>query len=95
MALGTAGTYHDPHDRHHTPRDWPSVEGNNALLDVDQVARRLNVPERFVRRLIAEGRIPYIKVGHYVRFQPEQVQAFVDAGARPPRGPDKSGGTPP
>ena len=40
------------------------------LLDIDSAAKRLAVPERFMRRLVAERRIPYFKVGKYVRFGP-------------------------
>jgi excisionase family DNA binding protein len=56
---------------------------SGPLLDVNQVALQLNVPPRFVRRLIAEGRIEYVKVGRYVRFRPEQVEAFLNEGLRP------------
>ena len=39
-----------------------------ALLDVKQVAIRLGTKPRFVRRLIAERRIEFHKVGRYVRI---------------------------
>ena len=38
-----------------TPRD--------GLLDIDGLADRLGVGERFVRRLVEEWRIPYLKIG--------------------------------
>lgn len=47
------------------------------LLNVDGVARRLNVTVRYVRRLVAERRIAYIKVGHLVRFDPSDVEAWI------------------
>jgi hypothetical protein len=31
-----------------------------------------------VLRLVAEKRIPYVKVGRYVRFDPEDIVAWVD-----------------
>jgi excisionase family DNA binding protein len=37
----------------------------------------------FVRRLVRERRIPYVKVGHYVRFDPRDLDAFLDAGRVP------------
>ncbi len=44
-----------------------------SLLDSGEVARRLGVTERHVRRLVAERRIPFIKVGRFVRFNQEAV----------------------
>ena len=49
----------------------------SPLLDIESVARRLGVTERFVRRLVAERRIPYYKVGHFVRFDPSEVEAWL------------------
>lgn len=53
------------------------------LLDVNDVAARLGVTERFVRRLIATRRIPYVKVGRLVRFRAEDIDRFLAAGTRP------------
>lgn len=47
------------------------------LLDVDELAERLNISVRHVRRLVAERRIPYLKVGHLVRFEPAAINAWV------------------
>jgi len=47
------------------------------LLDVNQVAERLGVSPRFVRRLIDERRIPFCKLGKFVRFDPGDVDAWV------------------
>jgi len=33
---------------------------------------------RYVRRLVAERRIAYIKVGHLLRFDPEVVDEWID-----------------
>ena len=33
---------------------------------------------RYVRRLVAERRIEYVKVGHFIRFEPGQVDAWID-----------------
>lgn len=57
------------------------------MLDVKDVAELLGTPERFVRRLIAERRIGYTKVGRYVRFSPADVRAFIEAGRMDPAGP--------
>jgi excisionase family DNA binding protein len=51
----------------------------SALLDVNQVAERLCVSPRFVRRLIDERRIPFYKLGKFVRFDPAEIDAWIDA----------------
>lgn len=52
----------------------------DRLLTVDEAAARLGTPARFVRRLVAERRIPFTKIGKYVRFRAEDIEAFIDAG---------------
>lgn len=49
-----------------------------ALMDISAVAARLGVTERFIRRLVFERRIPYLKVGRLLRFDPEAVEAWLD-----------------
>ena len=51
-----------------------------SLLTIEEVADRLNVGVRFVRRLVAERRIVFHKVGRYVRFHPADVEALIEAG---------------
>lgn len=48
------------------------------LLTGDEVADRLRATPRFVRRLVAERRIEYVKVGRLVRFEPAAVAAYID-----------------
>lgn len=48
------------------------------LVDIATAAEVLGVGVRHVRRLVAERRIPFIKVGHYVRFDPELLAAWID-----------------
>jgi excisionase family DNA binding protein len=50
------------------------------LLTVAQVAERLGTTERFPRRLIAERRITFVRVGRHVRIPESAVQAFITAG---------------
>ncbi|MDQ3681383.1 MAG: excisionase family DNA-binding protein [Actinomycetota bacterium] len=40
----------------------------------------MGVTPRFVRRLVAERRIPFLKVGRHVRFDPADLDAFLAAG---------------
>lgn len=53
---------------------------DQTLLSVDDVAERLGVPTRFVRRLVDERRIPFCKIGRYVRFDPDDVEQFIADG---------------
>jgi excisionase family DNA binding protein len=50
-----------------------------SLLSLPQAAARLQVKEGFIRRLVFERRIPYYKVGRYLRFDPGELDAFVFA----------------
>ena len=47
------------------------------LLDYEELADWLNDSVRHLRRLVQEDRIPYLKVGHFVRFDPEQVRQWL------------------
>ncbi|GAB2978116.1 helix-turn-helix domain-containing protein [Amycolatopsis acidiphila] len=53
---------------------------NSHYLNVEQAAEYLNTSVRFVRRLIAERRIAFHKVGAHVRLAVEDLEAFVRAG---------------
>ncbi len=52
----------------------------DKLLTVEQAAERLSTSVRFVRRLIAERRIAYVKVGRHVRIAEADLASFVAAG---------------
>lgn len=48
------------------------------LMDLAAVAERLGVGQRHVRRLVAERRIPFVKWGHLLRFDPGEIEAWLD-----------------
>jgi len=50
---------------------------HGSLLDVDEVADRLHITERHVRRLVFERRIPFLKIGSLLRFDPEEVEGWL------------------
>ncbi|SEM59997.1 excisionase family DNA-binding protein [Nonomuraea pusilla] len=56
----------------------------NPLLTVPETAARLNTSVRFVRRLIAERRIEFVKVGRHVRISESALTRFVVAGTVAP-----------
>ena len=52
----------------------------DTLLTVDHAAERLGTSVRFVRRLIFERRIAYVKVGRHVRITSRDLDAFIAGG---------------
>lgn len=53
------------------------------LLTVEAAAERLSTSVRFIRRLIAERRIEFVKVGRHVRITESALAAFIEAGRVP------------
>jgi excisionase family DNA binding protein len=51
-----------------------------TLLSAEQAAERLGTSVRFVRRLIAERRIAYVKLGRHVRIAERDLIHFVATG---------------
>ena len=52
----------------------------DQLLSPQEVADRLGTSLRFVRRLVLERRIPFIKLGRHVRIATSDLDAFIAAG---------------
>ena len=50
-----------------------------VLLDINGVAAHLGVDVRHVRRLVAERRIPYVKWGHLLRFDADEIATWIEA----------------
>ena len=65
----------------------PDDTRSRALLDMRGVANHLFISVRQVRRLVAENRLPHIKIGRLVRFDPDQLDAWVQAQGRGPERP--------
>ena len=60
------------------------------LVDIKAVAQHLGVSVRHVRRLVFERRIPFIKWGHLLRFDLDEIAVWIDGwrqgGAKPAAG---------
>ena len=54
------------------------TEGLPRLFSIGQLAERLGTTPRHVRRLVAERRIPFVKVGRLVRFDPDDIAVWLD-----------------
>ncbi len=48
-----------------------------ALLSSAQVAKQLSVPESWISERARKGTIPTVRLGHYVRFKPEDVERII------------------
>ncbi|MFB7219764.1 excisionase family DNA-binding protein [Streptomyces sp. NPDC002596] len=56
----------------------------DPLLTVDQAAERLGTTARFPRRLIAERRIAFVKVGSHVRIKESVLEAYIEGNTVQP-----------
>jgi len=63
--------------------DTPSPTKLPELLDIAALALHLGVQPRHIRRLVHEKRIPYIKWGHLIRFDPAEIARWLDDNRRP------------
>ena len=53
------------------------------LLTMDQLAERLGVTRRHVRRLVDERRVPFLRIGRFIRFDPSEIANWLDANPVP------------
>jgi len=56
----------------------------DPLLTVDQVAELLGTSPSFVRRLIAERKIRFVRVGRHVRIPESALAEYIAAGTVQP-----------
>ncbi|GAA1506500.1 helix-turn-helix domain-containing protein [Streptomyces albidochromogenes] len=57
---------------------------SDHLLTVEQAAERLGTTVRFPRRLIAERRIAFVKVGRHVRIAESVLDAYINGNTVQP-----------
>lgn len=58
--------------------------GLPTLVDIPTLADFLGVNVRHVRRFVAERRIPYFKVGNFIRFDPNEIVGWLELRHRRP-----------
>ena len=56
------------------------VMTSGRLLTVEAAAERMSTSVRFVRRLIAERRIEFVRIGRHVRISESALADFIKAG---------------
>lgn len=60
------------------------TEPFEPLIDPEEVARLLGVEVRHVRRLVHERRIPFVKWGHLLRFEPAEIKTWIESHRNQP-----------
>ncbi len=55
-----------------------AAEPISSLLTLDQVAARVNVSRRTVRRYVERGELAAIRLPGLFRFDPPEVERFID-----------------
>jgi len=63
---------HPPTERRRSPT------GAASLINIEGLAAWLGTSVRHVRRLVADKRVPYLKVGNLVRFDPDDIGRWID-----------------
>lgn len=56
-----------------------------ALWDYDGLCEYLGISGHTARRWVSDGRIPYRKIGGIVRFDVNEIVAWIESKARRPR----------
>lgn len=58
--------------------DNSTPEQGDHLLTISEAADLLGTAERFPRRLVAERRVAFVKVGRHVRFRRSDLLQYID-----------------
>ncbi len=82
-------------DSPHAVAVHPCERFGGWLVDIEEVARWLGTSPRHVRRLVHERRMPYVKIGHYIRFAPADVTAWLELQRVSVADEEPGGGDPP
>jgi len=54
-------------------------ESAPPLLDAEQAGRLLNVPASWMLAQARGGRVPHVRLGHYVRFNRDELLAWTSS----------------
>ena len=63
-----------------TPTSGTPALTASRLLTADELADRWQVATAHVYRLAREGDLPVVRIGRYMRFHADQVEAWEQAG---------------
>ena len=65
------------------------VSATSPLVDANQAAKLLGVPPTWLLAQARERRVPHHKLGHYVRFDLDELIAWLDDTRIPPGPPPR------
>lgn len=67
------------------PRRHPVDSANPELrtLSLLEAVEATGIPERTLRTLVNTRRIPFVKVGKFLRFKPSDLQGWLEENTRP------------
>ena len=57
------------------------IESLAALVGIDDAARTLGVSVYTLRRWIAQQRVPFVRLGRCVRFDPHALAQFIETNS--------------
>ena len=55
----------------------------SKLIGVEEVVGLTSIPESTIRRMVTKARIPCVRLGKHVRFDPEDIAAWIDGNKVP------------
>lgn len=47
------------------------------LLDINQLVEMLNIKKKTIYKWVRQRKIPYIKLGGLIRFDPEEIEKWI------------------
>jgi len=50
-----------------------------ALLSAEAAGKLFDVPKTWISEAARRGELPSVRLGHYVRFKPQDLEAFIKA----------------
>lgn len=62
----------------------PTGAAMEPLLTKAEAAAALNVPARFVERLVSERRVRFVRVGRYIRIPTSAIKELLESGTVEP-----------
>jgi excisionase family DNA binding protein len=54
--------------------------GAAELIDINELSERWRIPKAALYNWVSQGRLPYVKLGRCIRFDPTELQTFVNQG---------------
>jgi excisionase family DNA binding protein len=55
-----------------------AISSERRLMNIEELARWFGTSPRHVRRLVQERRVPFVKIGHFIRFDSADILAWLE-----------------